>query len=541
MAEFSPGNEQGARQAIVVALVLAAGALVSVLSTDWPDREASLPEPEPAVRPEPPTAGLIADPAQAPAAPEPALTLPDTAVAPVLPSAPAQVAPAFDLIRVEPDGAAIIAGSAEPGARVHVQLDGVDVSITQADAEGNFVALADLGRAEAPRLVTLLSEMGAEIVVSTESAIIEPVTAAPQMAEAPEAPEPARSAAENPVATPASPDALAQPGPQPEPQTAVQAAQQPEPQPEPQTAVPAAPVARVPQSAPPPGASAISRAAAEQRAPAPPPAVAGALAPSQTPSAPPSTVAPELPAAMVGLPDAAAPRAPQRDTLSAFPSPVAQTRAPVAAPEPAAEEDVEPAPARTPDAEPSVSAPPRRVMIASSDGITIVQDGARRPDAMQNVTLDTITYDAAGEVQLTGRGRATSTVRLYLDNRPVLSAPIAEDGQWRTALPEVEGGVYTLRVDELGADGSVTSRIETPFQRESVAELDAAAAQARASAPDGAAPVRLITVQPDTTLWGIARDTYGNGMLFVRVFEANRDKIRDPHWIYPGQVFTLPE
>jgi nucleoid-associated protein YgaU len=30
-------------------------------------------------------------------------------------------------------------------------------------------------------------------------------------------------------------------------------------------------------------------------------------------------------------------------------------------------------------------------------------------------------------------------------------------------------------------------------------------------------------------------------MLYVKVFEANRAHIRDPHWIYPGQVFTLPD
>ena len=30
-------------------------------------------------------------------------------------------------------------------------------------------------------------------------------------------------------------------------------------------------------------------------------------------------------------------------------------------------------------------------------------------------------------------------------------------------------------------------------------------------------------------------------MLYVRIFEANRDQIRDPDWIYPGQVFSLPE
>jgi nucleoid-associated protein YgaU len=41
-------------------------------------------------------------------------------------------------------------------------------------------------------------------------------------------------------------------------------------------------------------------------------------------------------------------------------------------------------------------------------------------------------------------------------------------------------------------------------------------------------------------LWGIADRLMGDGYMYVQVFEANKDKIRDPDLIYPGQVFTLP-
>jgi nucleoid-associated protein YgaU len=67
-----------------------------------------------------------------------------------------------------------------------------------------------------------------------------------------------------------------------------------------------------------------------------------------------------------------------------------------------------------------------------------------------------------------------------------------------------------------------------------------APAPADAAAPAAPPPVQLITVQPGYTLWGIARATYGKGIAYVKVFEANRDQIRDPDLIYPGQVFTLP-
>lgn len=49
-----------------------------------------------------------------------------------------------------------------------------------------------------------------------------------------------------------------------------------------------------------------------------------------------------------------------------------------------------------------------------------------------------------------------------------------------------------------------------------------------------------VTVQPGNTLWAIARENYGEGILYVRLYEANRDRIRDPDLIYPGQVFDIP-
>jgi LysM repeat protein len=54
------------------------------------------------------------------------------------------------------------------------------------------------------------------------------------------------------------------------------------------------------------------------------------------------------------------------------------------------------------------------------------------------------------------------------------------------------------------------------------------------------APARNYIVVRGDCLWNIAIKYYGNGALWPRIFDANRDKIKDPHWIYPGQVFTIP-
>lgn len=48
------------------------------------------------------------------------------------------------------------------------------------------------------------------------------------------------------------------------------------------------------------------------------------------------------------------------------------------------------------------------------------------------------------------------------------------------------------------------------------------------------------TVVKGDTLWGISAKHLGTGLKWKLVYEHNQGKIKDPHWIYPGQVFTLP-
>ena len=176
------------------------------------------------------------------------------------------------------------------------------------------------------------------------------------------------------------------------------------------------------------------------------------------------------------------------------------------------------------------------VLLADGDGVKVLQGADLGPEAMQNVAVDTITYDDVGDVVLSGRGSTDGFVNVYIDNQPIRSTEITQDGQWRTALPEIDTGVYTLRIDEVDADGVVQSRVETPFKREPAEDI-VKLAQSRVSAPS---PIELLTVQPGNTLWGISTNELGGGELYVKLFEANKDRIKDPDLIYPGQVFTIP-
>ncbi|NNF25061.1 MAG: LysM peptidoglycan-binding domain-containing protein [Rhodobacteraceae bacterium] len=177
------------------------------------------------------------------------------------------------------------------------------------------------------------------------------------------------------------------------------------------------------------------------------------------------------------------------------------------------------------------------VLLADEEGISVLQSPGEGPEALSNVVIDAITYDTEGEVQLSGRGTGEGFVRVYIDNREVSTTALAPGGQWRADLPDVDAGVYTLRIDEVDETGAVTSRVETPFKREPAASIQALAAQSEARS----ARIELVTVQPGNTLWGISSRAYGEGILYVKVFQANRDRIRDPDLIYPGQVFAVPD
>lgn len=256
------------------------------------------------------------------------------------------------------------------------------------------------------------------------------------------------------------------------------------------------------------------------------------------------SASPRVLSLMASLPEGGTAKAAQEVILN--PTPPAP--AAVASAEPAAQPAAPPpasgaAPAPAEAASEAGTPPPAAApLVADDSGVTKLTAAVPVPD----VVIDTIGYDRIGNVDIAGRGAAGHFVRLYIDNELQATAPLATDGKWRVKLTSVAGGVHQMRADQVDAAGKVTSRVETPFQREEPAKVAGAAAAAEPPSAPAAEPsvpatkARIITVQPGFTLWGIARKSYGDGFLYVRVYEANKDQIRDPDLIYPGQVFTVP-
>src|SRR3990167_371920 len=267
------------------------------------------------------SADAVASEAEEPAkAEEPAAE--DTAQV-AAPAALPPVPPSFDVVRVEQDGSATVAGSAAADAKVSLRVDGAEVAQAQADGQGKFAALFTLAASDVPRLLSLV----AILADGTEIAAVETVALAPTK----------------------------------------------------------------------------------------PVAVAPAQPTADPPAGPP--VAPKAPADVV----------------------------------------------------------------LTEEGAQVLQPASDvPPEVLANVSVDTITYTPEGAVQLGGRGQGAGFVRIYLDDAEKALVEIGADGMWAATLADVAAGIYTLRVDQIGADGKVTSRFETPFKRETLEALAAASAPAAA-------------------------------------------------------------
>ena len=406
-------------------------------------------------------------------------------------------APSIDVVRIPPTGLSTIAGRADSDTEIVIFVDGVEVARTTTGANGDFVSLFEIPAVDRPREMQIAAQKGAKRVFASSSIVIAPYLAAPVRA---------------PLAAVASAGA--------DSDADLDTA----------TLDTAEPVGSEPDMV-------------DTRD------IAQAMIETDTAQAVTGTEADKDPSAASF---AEANLTSQDKTI----------------PQDKTETSSRPAPT---------------VMVADDSGVKILQSAA----PVEGVSIDAITYGSDGAVFASGRGQPGARVQLYLSNAALTDTLIGSDGQWRTAL-DVDAGIYSLRADMVDADLKVLSRVEIPFKREDVNVLarlsqravaersetaepalanagaeqnDAQMAEAQmTAAPEGAGESTLtdttspnaasvtpqsriasVTVQPGNTLWGIASDTYGDGFLYARVFNANVAQIRDADLIYPGQVFVLPK
>jgi len=219
----------------------------------------------------------------------------------------------------------------------------------------------------------------------------------------------------------------------------------------------------------------------------------------------------------------------------------------------------------------------------------------RSPDADESVPVfDVARIERTGDAVIAGRAAPGAIVELLRNGERHDRAVADQSGQFVMVPPRLPPGEYELTLRSRQPDGkqatskqsvvvalnevesssgAARSRAEVPFnvpgtvganrsvldqavgssqahqpsQRQDIAVSQQPSSTAATPLSEGASPSAAIVPKIATTivsrgdsLWRISRVTYGAGMRYAIVYKANRDQIRNPNRIYPGQIFVLP-
>lgn len=173
---------------------------------------------------------------------------------------------------------------------------------------------------------------------------------------------------------------------------------------------------------------------------------------------------------------------------------------------------------------------PALVVMSEPGKASRILQGPGVPSDAGNLVLEAVDYDAKGNLIMSGKTDPGAAIRVYLAGKPVGDAIADAAGHWELRpTVEIAPGHYVLRVDQLDAAGKVVARVELPFERGEPGAILEALKKGK------------VVIQPGNNLWNIARALYGSGFSYTVIYEANKDQIRDPNLIYPGQVLATPK
>ncbi|PBC11428.1 LysM peptidoglycan-binding domain-containing protein [Mesorhizobium sp. WSM3859] len=249
------------------------------------------------------------------------------------------------------------------------------------------------------------------------------------------------------------------------------------------------------------------------------------------------------------------------------------------------------APAATGQAAPAAQAPASTAPSTTAPAASDTASASAEP----KIAVEAVEIDGS-KIFVAGTADPGRKVRAYADAILLGDARTSADGHFLIeATRDIPVGNYTIHVDGLDSDGvKVVARAAVPFEREpgesiaavapnetktgeakpaetKLAQVQGAGSQAAEAKPAATAeaakpaeaPAKVAEATPSTdvaetvapklehadsaviirrndTLWRISRRVYGHGTRFSTIYLANKDQIRDPDRIWPGQVFKVP-
>lgn len=152
-----------------------------------------------------------------------------------------------------------------------------------------------------------------------------------------------------------------------------------------------------------------------------------------------------------------------------------------------------------------------------------------------------------GKIFIAGTGAPGYMVRMYLDGKHIGDTGIQDTGAYLyEGTTTLDPGTYAVRADMVEkGESDVVARAEVELVHQPVVVAEAPEPVEETAATEEA-PAKIKTgasviIRRGDSLWTVSRRNYGEGVRYTTIFEANRDQIRNPHLIFPGQVLKLPD
>jgi nucleoid-associated protein YgaU len=193
----------------------------------------------------------------------------------------------------------------------------------------------------------------------------------------------------------------------------------------------------------------------------------------------------------------------------------------------------------------AVSPPPTKEQVAGKQAPTVAVKPPV-PQIIPKVVVTAVEADTAGSLFVAGTVATRDPIRVYLDGVLLGETKPTEGDTWLLEVHhELAAGTYKIRADQIDpASGEVMVGAEVPFEREievaTLRPVGETGGPGGASAAGAIPDPQTVIVKRYDNLWQISRRMYGNGTRWSTLYVANKEQIRKPRWIFPGQVFTVP-
>ena len=106
---------------------------------------------------------------------------------------------------------------------------------------------------------------------------------------------------------------------------------------------------------------------------------------------------------------------------------------------------------------------------------------------------------------------------------------------------EAEEKATAAKAEPAKADPNKADPAKTGTAKPDAAKPDIVKGDAGSSSSPNPSPPSRITIGAGDTLWKIAQRVYGDGELYGRLIEANREKLTNPNVLVPGMVLEIPQ